>query len=496
MKKATICLLAGASFFVLLLIFVGDRTSDPSLFFGRLHPAIVHLPIGILLIAALLEAWTRRVGGYDRAVLALLYCGAWSAFLAAAAGLYLAKGGGYDPSTLMWHKRLGILVALGSTGAYLLKLRAYAGLRPSTLLEKRGYLYSIAGLVLIIALTGHLGAELTHGSGYLTRYMPNGLRTLVGLPAKEELGRLKLENPAESGVYTALVQPILNERCVSCHGDRTTRGGLRLDTPEAVLEGGDAGPAVVAGRSEESELIYRAWLPLGAEEHMPPEGRPQLTIAEAEIIRWWIDAGASLDETLSEADISPTVQSILDGYGLDEIRTGIFALNIPMPSSDDVAALADLGVSAVPLAESEPYLQVRCTEPTACNGEEFSRALRRLSENIAWLDLGRTQTNDRALSAVGALKHLTRLHLQQTDVTDAGLAQLGSLEYLEYLNLYGTSVTDSGLIHLEGLTALRSLYLWQSEVTEAGAARLRQVLPELDINLGLELTADTSLSSE
>lgn len=496
MKKSAIALLAGLLIFLLLLIFVGGRASDADLFLGRLHPALVHLPIGILLVAALLEAWNRHAGGYDRAVLALLYCGAWSAFLAASAGLYLAKGGGYDPTTFAWHKRMGVLVALVATGAYLLKLQAFAGLRPSTLLEKRGYLYSIAGLVLVIGLTGHLGAELTHGSGYLTRYMPDGIRTLIGLPEKEDIGRLQLENPAEATIYSALVEPILERRCVSCHGESASRGGLRLDSPEAIFEGGDAGPAVVAGRSEESELVYRIWLPLASDEHMPPEGRPQPTVAEAEILRWWIDSGASLEETLPDADITPVVQSILDGYGLDEIRTGIFALDVSMPSDDDVAALAETGVSAVPLAENEPFLQVRCTDPAACSGEAFREALVRLPGNIAWLDLGRTDVGDEILPAVGSLRHLTRLHLQQTRVTDAGLEHLSNLEYLEYLNLYGTSVTDSGLAHLEGLASLRSLYLWQSEATEAGAAALNEVLPDLEINLGLELAPDTTQSEE
>ena len=496
MKKSAIALLAGLLVFLLLLITVGGRASDADLFLGRLHPALVHLPIGILLVAALLEVWNWRAGGFDRAVLALLYCGAWSAFLAAAAGLYLAKGGGYDPATFSWHKRLGVLVALGATGAYMLKLQAVAGLRPSTLLQKRGYLYSLAGLVLVIGLTGHLGAELTHGSGYLTRYMPDGIRTLVGLPKKEDLGRLQLANPAETPVYAALVEPILERRCVSCHGDRAARGGLRLDSPEALFEGGDAGPAVVAGRSEESELIYRIWLPLASSEHMPPEGRPQLTVAEAEILRWWIDGGASPDETLPDADITPVVQSILDGYGLDEIRTGIFALDVSMPSEADVAALTELGVSAVPLAENEPFLQVRCTDLAACSGDAFREALRRLPDNIAWLDLGRTDVGDEVLPAVGSLRHLTRLHLQQTGVTDAGLEHLSNLEYLEYLNLYGTGVTDSGLTHLEGLSSLRSLYLWQSQATEAGAEALNAALPDVEINLGLELAPDTTQTEE
>ncbi len=491
MKKATGSLLAGLALLLLLLLIIGDGSSDMVLFVGRLHPAIVHLPIGVLLAAIGLDYWSRRSGKHENTVTTLFYVGAWTAIAAAVAGLLLGTGGGYEPDTFSGHKRLGVLVAIGSTALYMLRLRAWSAL---TLIMRRTYLSLTAIVALFILLTGHLGAELTHGAGYLTRYMPDGMRSLAGLPAKEDLGKLHLKNPSEATVYEALVQPVLSNRCVSCHGMQVARGGLRLDSAYAIFEGGDEGPAIVAGRSDESELIKRVWLPLSAPGHMPPEGRPQVTIAEAELIRWWIDDGALTESTLSDAEFTSTVESILDGYGLGEIRTGIFALDVAPPDAADVAALAVLGVSVVPLAENEPFLQVRCTDPLACTGESFTSALRRLEDNIAWLDLGRTAVGDSSLPAVGQLKHLTRLYLQQTNITDTGLQHLGSLAFLEYLNLYGTAVSDTGLVHLEGLESLRSLYLWQSDATPSGVASLNEALPDLEITLGLELTPDSTVT--
>ena len=491
MKKAAYSLIAGLLLLVVFLLSVrgGGRPSDFDLFFGRFHPILVHLPIGILLIAAILEGLTRwrRGAAYDTAVLALLFAGAWAAMLAAVAGLYLAQGGGYDPGTLMWHKRLGVLIAFVSVGAFVLKAWTDIVVRPSTLAQRRGLVAAIAGLVLALAITGHLGGRLTRGDGYLTRYMPDGLRTLGGLPEKKDLGKLRLEDPAETSTYAALIEPILQGRCVACHSAGGARGGLALDTPEGIAAGGDDGPILVAGRAEESGLIHRVWLPLMADDHMPPEGRPQLTVAEAELLRWWIDKGASFEETLAEADVTPAVQTILDAFGLDEIRTGIFALDVPIPDSQAVLALAQLGVSVTPLAEEEPFLQVRCTDPAACSGDRLEDAIRPLSRNIAWLDLGRSEADDATLAAIGALEHLTRLHLEQTNVTDAGLPHLQGLEYLEYLNLYGTGIGDDGLEHLAGLPALRSLYLWQTNVTEVGVEELRQAAPDLYVNVGLSL---------
>jgi hypothetical protein len=248
----------------------------------------------------------------------------------------------------------------------------------------------------------------------------------------------------------------------------------------------------VAGRPEESALIRRVWLPLAHEDHMPPEGNPQVTVAEAELIRWWIDQGASFEQTLGVAEVTPTVQTILDGLGLDEIRTGIFALRVPKADSSALEALRARGFAVTSLAEEEPFLHVRCLDAAACRGAGWAEALTPLAAQITWLDLGRMPVEDAALAPIARLENLTRLHLEQTAVTDDGLSSLRGLAYLEYLNLYGTAVTDDGLQHLAGLPALRALYLWQTGVTDAGAERLRQALPRLDVNLGLPLTPPTT----
>ena len=493
MKTALYVLGAGLVLLIIMLITVpgGGRPSDMSLFFGRFHPIVVHLPIGILLVAALLEGLSRirRLDQrYDLSVQVLLYVGAWSGILAVIAGLYLAQGGGYEAGTLAWHKRLGILVTLATMVCYVAKARPDLVRRAVRLQDHKIYVGAIAVMILGVALTGHLGGQLTHGSGYLSRYLPDGLRQLAGLPAKDDLGKLQLTDPAQTSAYEALIAPVLDNRCIACHGDRRARGGLRLDTPEHIMEGGDDGPPVVPGRPLESELITRVWLPLHADGHMPPEGSPQLSVAEAELVRWWIEAGASFDQLLPDAETTPLVESILDGLGLDEIKTGIFALNTAPPDSQAMDALAQLGVSVTPLAQDEPYLQVRCTDLQACSDDtDLPGGLRRLASNIAWLDLGRSEANDGLLETVGSLPHLTRLHLQQTGVTDAGLEHLVNLEYLEYLNLYGTAVSDSGIAQLSELTALKSLYLWQTDVTPSGVEALQAARPGLYINTGLSL---------
>src|SRR5262245_8451697 len=54
--------------------------------------------------------------------------------------------------------------------------------------------------------------------------------------------------------FEAKIRPLLSERCFSCH-TKDEEGGLRLDSRERVIKGGDSGPAIVVGDPEHSLLI-------------------------------------------------------------------------------------------------------------------------------------------------------------------------------------------------------------------------------------------------
>ena len=83
------------------------------------------------------------------------------------------------------------------------------------------------------------------------------------------------------------VRPLLAEKCYSCHGDKKQKAGLRLDSLEAILKGGESGPAVVAGKPEES-LIVEAINYQGLE--MPPTGK--LAPEKVAVLTRWVALGA------------------------------------------------------------------------------------------------------------------------------------------------------------------------------------------------------------
>ena len=89
--------------------------------------------------------------------------------------------------------------------------------------------------------------------------------------------------------YLRQVKPLLTRHCVSCHGAEKPRGGLRLDTAAAVLQGGKEGPAIVPRNADESPLIA-AVLGEGSTERMPLK-RPPLKQNEIDLLRAWINQG-------------------------------------------------------------------------------------------------------------------------------------------------------------------------------------------------------------
>jgi len=84
------------------------------------------------------------------------------------------------------------------------------------------------------------------------------------------------------------VRPLLANHCISCHGDKKQKGGLRLDSREAALKGGDTGPAFIAKEPEKSLLVTAVGY--DGEIKMPPKGK--LSEDDIATLNRWVKAGA------------------------------------------------------------------------------------------------------------------------------------------------------------------------------------------------------------
>lgn len=98
--------------------------------------------------------------------------------------------------------------------------------------------------------------------------------------------------------FEARVRPLLVEHCFRCHGDKKQWGGLRLDSREALLQGGESGAAVVPGQPEES-LLISAVRQVDEDLTMPKDGK--LSARQiADLVRW-VEMGALFPPTTGTA---------------------------------------------------------------------------------------------------------------------------------------------------------------------------------------------------
>ena len=249
---------------------------------------------------------------------------------------------------------------------------------------------------------------------------------------------------------------------------------------------------------DESEFIKRILLPENDEHHMPPKGKNQITENELSLMKWWVEQGASFDKKISQLTVNQSVKPILASLGggmgivaiakikqdVFNIEEGILTKSVSKINESITEKIKSSGGLILPLSQNSNYVEI-----TFLNNLKFSdtdaNLLSIAPEQTIWLKLNDTEITDKSLTEVAKLKNLTRLHLENTKITDAGFTQIGSLPNLEYLNLIGTNVSDNALKNIASLKNLKKLYIWKTKITQAGVDNLKKILPNLNIEMGL-----------
>jgi uncharacterized membrane protein/mono/diheme cytochrome c family protein len=447
-------------------------------FLGRFHVLALHLPIGIVIAAAALDALALRPRFRHLATAApyLWALAAMSAILTVVLGYMHFTEGGFDGHAAAYHRFFGTSVAVVTTGIWLLRSRWPQRFKPVNVAA------SILVLVLI-TLTGHYGGNLTHGSSYLTKYAPEPLRSWAGVaPQRRVVTSLAMADP-----FGDIVQPIFAQRCVTCHSDEKHRGGLSLVTHASVMKGGDKGAVIVAGSPQTSDLFRRISLPADEKDAMPAEGKTRLTEAQTAIIRWWIQSGATTGTPVNVARLSPEVQGLLtDALGLgsgDSNAASAAATPVAVPPAI-VDTLVQAGFAVRQRSQPQAQLFVGWVASRAITDVELAK-LSVASAQIVELDLHGAGVRDTSLTHLSKLTALTHLNLSRNGLTDAGLQQLKGLRNLEYLNLYGNrGVTAAGIAGFAQLPSLKQLYLWDTAVDAVQAQQLRAAHPDLQVDVG------------
>jgi uncharacterized membrane protein len=445
-------------------------------FLGHLHPVLVHLPIGILLLACLFlwQSRRERYAHLQPAINIILLLGMISAIVSCITGYILSQTGDYDEDTVNLHQWMGISVAVVSVLLFYF--------RRKTSFQKWQLPLAFLLLVLIF-ITGHLGGSLTHGSDYLTQPLEDLLRNDSAVSFK----RKPIANAQEAFVYNDVVQPVLQEKCYSCHGKTKQKGRLRLDDSVSILKGGKDGVVVIPNKANESELVKRILLPKGDEHHMAPKEKPQLSENEIALLKWWIDNGASFSKKSKQLPQTEKIKSSLLALqnSSQEKKPDDEVPVAPVEKADEAALqkLKGLGVVVIPVARDNNYLSVNFVTASTVSVKDIAFLIP-LKKQLIWLNLNNTSINDSVLAVLQQCIAITKLQLARTGITDSGLVYLKDMTELRSLNLVGTKITAAGIKQLQGLKNLKSLYLFQTYIDRQDWSSLKKIFPKVNIDSG------------
>lgn len=453
-------------------------------FFGRFHPLVVHLPIGILIFGGIIHWFYIKEKPKKQnslVKLTLLWTFLTSTF-SCALGYLLSLSGEYDETMLDQHQNMGLILAIGSGVVYAMILTPYL----------KNFLDGIIrwiylAFILLIGITGHLGGNLTHGEGYLTQFTPPPFRYWMGMDTLEFLsGEERKLDISKAIIYEDIIEPVLKQKCWSCHNDKKQKGNLRMDQFELLMKGGKNGPIIVQGNASNSEIINRVTLEESHDKHMPPKGKLGLTSSEIKLLEWWINDGAKKDLKYTEANFPVEIKEYLTSLTSEEkpLFSPIILEEIEPLSENILTKYRSLGILLNPLSQENNHLDFNAVNYLNLINQDLSD-IEELANHLVYLKIARTSINDSAGIYIAKLKNLIKLDVSGNQLGDDFVNQISGLENLEVLNLYGTQVSDQSLPSFGKLSNLKKLFLYQTKVSEDGLKELKRINPSLDVNNGM-----------
>ena len=135
------------------------------------------------------------------------------------------------------------------------------------------------------------------------------------LSEKYQLPASYAKPATEPLVFEQHIQPLLTRRCADCHGTEKPQSGLNLVDALGLFRGGSSGPAIVPGNAQQSILLHIA----GAKEMPPQDSGEPLSNQEIELIRRWIDEGATTREPVDLVALAN--ENKTDHWAFQQLRT-------------------------------------------------------------------------------------------------------------------------------------------------------------------------------
>ncbi len=509
----------------MLPLVLAEETLPPLLqSLGRLHPIGVHLPIGLVFGALVVEAvrtLQRRSEACSFTAIAL-WIAAVGAFGACTSGWFFAESE-RGTNDLFWHRWLGIATACAIAAVAWLATRA---LRPSdrsagqTVPIVRASVLVVAGMV---AWVGHLGGNMVWGTDFVLEPLLKARAAAAGPGAGGGTGNSPgigsstgtgtgtgAGDAANLQLYATTVRPLFMDRCYECHGNGKHKGNLRLDDASSTLAQNEHEEWIVKpGNPAESLLIARVLLPADDDDAMPPKGA-RLTPEQVESLRFWIAGGAGMatGDAGMERGGGGGVAGAAGSAGAagPALVAGTSGATGGARGADGAPALAPLsaqlmegaaamrarGVNISPVSVGAPMLEVSIPGGKTFTDADLA-ALAPYAARIERLSLARTAVTDAGAAQAPALPALRSLRADHTALSDAGLsALLSRAPGVEVVNLVETGATDALLEKLGALKGLRRVYTWNTRLTGAAIDRFRAAHPGVEFVVGQSMAGTST----
>ncbi len=450
---------------LIFLLFFESQVSIPTILqpLGRMHPLVLHFPIGLLVLVGLFQFLRNEIDpqSFRKIHRFTLHITVFSTAIAALMGFFLSQEDGYASLMMTQHKWTGIAVSFLAYGLLLLE--------PYQSKIKWAFPATLVVSLLVLIVAGHLGASITHGSDF------------VWSPLMTKKPQITEQTP----IFEASIQPILEDKCYSCHNNSKTKGDLNMTSVELLTRGGENGPIWKAGDAMNSHMVQRALLPLEDEEHMPPEGKEQLTPTEINVLVHWIDAGADTELTFADISEQDTLYQLTMEYVEETLETTFSEpqYEFSFVSNETLESLNNPFRSVSPVSSSSPALQAQIFVRQAYQ-ENYLTDLQKVKDQIISLNLTNLPITDEDISTITQFVHLEKLILNGTDITGNTLSYLENCQKLTSLAVSNTQVGENLEKALTSLSSLEEVYVWNTQIPNSLLVEWEKQYPNIHFHRG------------